>query len=488
MPDRVLSGIEGLDTILAGGFVAGGITIIQGRPGAGKTILGNQMCFNHARGGGRALYVTLLAESHARMLMHIGGLGFFDQSVIPDRVYYVSAFSVLETEGLRGLLALLRREVRAHDATMLVLDGLVAAELRADSDIEFKKFIHELQIQATATDCSMFLLTSGDSEAEAEATAEHTMVDCVIDVRSRLYGWRSERDLEVSKRRGASHLQGRHAICITDAGITVYPRFETTRSCPADAAQPSGVTITSGLPQLDLMFGGGVPQRSMTMLDGPPGAGKTTLALHFLSSCTAAEPGLLVTTSDSAESLLDKARALGLPVAGLIEAGHVEVISQSGTEGLLDAALHRLMHAARRTGARRLCIDSLADVLRLAPDPTRLPAIIATLIHELRTLGITSLFTAETDEGSAYPGASASAGSPQGSLSGITDNIIVMRLIEQRSSLVRMLSILKARNAPINPRLRIFEISARGITIAPGSGDPDALQTGFVPNPLQRNG
>jgi len=176
LSDRVSSGIGGFDTILAGGFIPGGITIVQGRPGAGKTILGNQMCFNHARAGGKALYVTLLAESRARMLMHLSNLDFFDQSAIPDRVYYVSAFSVLEADGLRGLLDLLRREVRAHGATMLVLDGLVAADLQTGSDVEFKKFIHELQIQATVTDCSMFLLTSGD--ADNQATAEHTMVDC----------------------------------------------------------------------------------------------------------------------------------------------------------------------------------------------------------------------------------------------------------------------------------------------------------------------
>jgi len=355
LSDRVSSGIEGFDTILAGGFIPGGITIVQGRPGAGKTILGNQMCFNHARAGGKALYVTLLAESHARMLMHLSNLDFFDQSAIPDRVYYVSAFSVLEADGLRGLLDLLRREVRAHGATMLVLDGLVAADLQTGSDVEFKKFIHELQIQATVTDCSMFLLTSGD--ADNQATAEHTMVDCVVDVRSRLYGWRSERDLEVLKRRGASHLQGCHAFTITDAGITVYPRFEAVRSGTPGAARPSGAPVPSGLPPLDRMFGGGIPRNSMTMLEGPPGVGKTTLGLHFLGSCSAVEPGLLFTTSDSPESLLAKARALGLPAAKLIEAGHVEVVWQSSTEGLLDAAFHRLV-TRPATGASGACAST----------------------------------------------------------------------------------------------------------------------------------
>jgi circadian clock protein KaiC len=146
---KVPTGVAGLDTIVQGGFLEGGIVIIQGKPGAGKTILGNQVCFNHASRGARALYVTLLAETHARMLLHIGRLAYFRGSAIPDRVTYISGFPVLEAEGTRGLLALLRREVVAHGATLLVLDGLVAAEKIAGSDMEFKKFIHELQTLAT---------------------------------------------------------------------------------------------------------------------------------------------------------------------------------------------------------------------------------------------------------------------------------------------------------------------------------------------------
>jgi len=476
LADRVSSGIEGLDAILAGGFIPGGITIVQGPPGVGKTILGNQICFNHARSGGRALYVTLLAESHARMLMHISSLDFFDQSVIANRIYYVSALSVLEMDGLRGLLALLRREVRAHDATMLVLDGLVAAERHATSDIEFKKFIHELQILATVTDCSMFLLAIGD--ADAEASAEHTMVDCVIDLRSRLYGWRSERDLEVLKRRGANHLQGRHALSISDVGITVYPRFEATLSRPAESNRQVGVMITSGLAPLDRMFGGGMPKCSMTMLEGPPGAGKTTLGLHFLGPCSAAEPGLLFTTLDRPEALLAKARALNLPAAGLIEAGHIEVVWQPGFEGLLDAALHCLLQAIRRTGAQRLCIDSLAGLLQLAPEPTRPPAIFAALVSELRALGVSSLFTAEADDASGHSTGLTVPGMRHGTLSSVTDNIIVLRLVEQRSSLARLIAILKARDAPIDTRVRTFEIGAQGILI-----DADGLKRppGFAP-------
>src|SRR5207244_2984687 len=109
--DRLPSGITGLDTILRGGFFTGGLYIIQGTPGVGKTTLGNQLCFNHVANDGRALYVTLLAESHARMLQHLGSMSFFDASKIPDSLAYLNGYSALQQDGLTGLLDLLRHEI-----------------------------------------------------------------------------------------------------------------------------------------------------------------------------------------------------------------------------------------------------------------------------------------------------------------------------------------------------------------------------------------
>src|SRR6201991_2898776 len=123
--DRFSTGIPGLDTILGGGVFEGGIYIIQGAPGAGKTILGNQICFAHAAQDRHALYITLLAESHARMIRHMRRLAFFDGAPIPDRLSSVGACKTLEDDGLRGLLEVVRREVRTRKASVLVLDGLI---------------------------------------------------------------------------------------------------------------------------------------------------------------------------------------------------------------------------------------------------------------------------------------------------------------------------------------------------------------------------
>ncbi len=178
---RVPSGIEGLDTILRGGFFEGGIYIVQGDPGSGKTILANQICVHHVNKGGKAIYVTLLSESHARLMQQLRTMSFFDESAVPERLVFLSALSALEDRGLSGLLDLLRREMMGRRATTMVLDGFLAAEASASTERDFKKFVHELQGHAIAAGCTVFLLTNG---SDRPSRPERTMVDGIFVLRA----------------------------------------------------------------------------------------------------------------------------------------------------------------------------------------------------------------------------------------------------------------------------------------------------------------
>jgi circadian clock protein KaiC len=456
--ERTSSGIPGLDMILSGGFPKAGIHIVQGAPGTGKTTLGNQICYHHALKGERALYVTLLAESHARMLVHLGTMTFFDASRLPEQVVYISGLDVLDKGGLYELVNVLRREIAAHKASVLIIDGLVAAEDRAETATEFKKFIQELQAQTTLYGCTTFLLTTAKGEV---VPPEHTMVDSVIELTDVRYGSRTERGLFVSKLRGSNFLPGRHAFEITPTGLVVYPRIEAAyhHSSVSDGLYDG--KISTGVTGLDAMMNGGLPEASVTGLMGPTGIGKTTFGLHFLCAPKADGPSLLFGFYETPERLQQKAESLGLNYKLRVECGELEVLWQPQGEGIQDALAHRLLDAISRRGVKRLFLDGLGGFQKASIDNERISRFFSVLTNELRVRGVTTVYSMETTEliGSdiriPLPGVSA-----------IIENVIAMRFLELHSSARRSLAILKTRYGAFDSVIREFAIrSGQGVAI-----------------------
>ena len=474
--ERVTSGIPGLDTILGGGFLKGGLYIVQGPPGTGKTTFGNQVCFHHVRGGGHALYVTLLAEYHARMMLHLGVMSFFDETVIPDRLAYFNGLQVLHDEGLKGLLALLRREITARQATVLVLDGIVSARRAAPDDQAFNEFVHELQAIAIATDCSVFVLTSAPEGHKV--TPEHTMVDGIIELADQLSEWAAESSLQVVKFRGSAMLRGRHAFKITSDGIVVYPRIEALLSRPSrpDTRTIEQNRVSIGPPQLDVMLGGGLPAFSTTMVMGPSGTGKTTMGLQFLSRSSEQEPGLLFGFYETPVRIAIKAAGVCPDLSGLIESGVVEVMWQPPTDDLLDAYGHRLLEAVHRRGVRRLFIDGFGALQDAASShPRRIDNFLTALMNELRVLGVTTVYTLEVPD---IMGPNIR--NPIGDLSSLAENLILLRFVEVGASLHRLVSVLKVRDSAFDSSLYEYTTSSRGLLIKTSTEAAARITTSYA--------
>jgi len=469
--ERVPSGVPGLDTILRGGFPRGGIHMLQGTPGAGKTILGNQLCYHHAAAGGRALYVTLLAESHARMLLHLGTLRFFDPSRLPDQVSYISGLGTLEGEGLPGLVTLLRREIAGRKATVLVLDGLTAAEDRAASATEFKTFIQELQAQAALHGCTAFLLSTAKGRA---VPPEHTMVDGIVELTDVRFGSRTERGLFVNKLRGSDYLPGRHPFRITEEGLVVYPRVEAAFRQSTQPDEARSGRLSTGVAGLDAMLGGGgLPEATVTGVLGPSGIGKTVLGLHFACGSGAAEPGLFFGFYETPPRLLQQAARLGLDLEGAVGRGEVEILWQPVGENMQDPLAHRLLDAVERRGVRRLFLDGLGGFIEASVEPGRIARFFSVLVNELRSRGVTALYTMETRD-VVGPGIEV----PVSGISSIVENLVALRYVEHRARSRRLVSVVKVRGSGFDPALREFVITdGGGISLAAGAleGSEDLL-------------
>ncbi len=473
---RLPTGIAGLDTILRGGFMRGDIYIVQGSPGAGKTILANQICFNHAAGGGRAMFVTLLTENHARIIRNLRSLDFFDESVIPDQVVYQSAFNAMRDDGLPGVVTLLRREIKSQQAGFLVIDGLVTAQTISASAQAFKEFIRNLQDVALVSDCTMILTTNASSP---EASPEQTMVDGLIELTDRAYGWDTSRDLLVKKLRGSDYLRGRHSYEICDSGIVVYPRLEALYAYPSRPETVIGGVADTGIGKLDAMLGGGLPIASTTMITGPSGIGKTTLGLHFLTGSSIDQPGLMFGFYETPARLQVKADRMRPPLRELMASGVVELIWHTPTGDLLDAYGQQLLEAVDRRGVKRLFIDGLTAFQSGAIAPSRISNFFSALANELRVRGVTTVYSLEMPD---IYGAASNVPVQDGS--SLAENMILLRFVEQRSRLYRLISVLKVRDSDFDPTLYQFTLTRTGMEIEESSDSAEEiLSDPAQPNP-----
>lgn len=477
--------VPGLDEVLRGGLLRGGLYVVRGAPGSGKTILGNQICFAHARRGGRSAYATLLAESHARMMLHLETLEFFDEELADDRVRYLSAYGALMKHGLRGVLDFIQKVLQERPKTgrkarndskeaILVIDGFLVISDQSGSVTELKKFMQELQLYADLIGATVLLLAG---PAVDESRPEYTMVDGIIELHEKMSGLRTYRELRVRKLRGGPHLQGGHIFTITNSGITVYPRTEAIFNAPAHTDEWSDAQISTGISQLDQMLGGGLRRATTTLVMGPSGSGKTTMALHYLSATPKNEKALYFGFYETPARLLSKARKLNLSLDRRVRRGELQLVWKPSTEQNVDALVQTLFSALEASGAQRLVIDGLDGFQRATIHQDRVHHIFSAMANELRVRGVTTMYTYEVSN------IVGNSQMPITGVSALAENLLYFRLAELRSRIYRLLSILKVRDSAYDNSLREFHITDRGIRLEASYASAEALLAG---TPIER--
>ena len=149
----------------------------------------------------------------------------------------------------------------------------------------------------------------------------------------------------------------------------------------AEISLPAQVRASTGIAGLDDVLGGGLPVHHLYLLEGNPGAGKTTLALQFLrDGANRGEKGLYVTLSETYEELTTVAASHGWSLDG------IEVFELVSNEGLgpdaeqsilhpseveLGETVRGVMDAVERLCPTRVVFDSLSEMRLLAQNPLR---------------------------------------------------------------------------------------------------------------------
>jgi len=431
--------VEGLDEILNGGLFEGGVYIFEGPPGVGKTTLANQIAFTLARRETRTLYVTMLAESHARMLQHMEQQIFFDQQEVSATVFYVSGYRELEQGGLKAVVDLLRGELMRHRPSLLVIDGLVVDSLESMTNDSVRQFVHELQSLVSALSCTCLVLTSGHGNA---LSAQQTMVDGIFSFEDHSFHWRAERRMQVLKFRGSQIIRGQHTFCISTQGLQFFPRLESLPLGDANA-RLGRTTVSTGMGALDgVLRGNGLFSGSASAVVGHTGSGKTTLAMAFAAAASAGGPSLVLSCTELASDLRRLGTEMGLDIEAAVASGELVIKNLGHEDESMDEMGHKLLRLVDELKIHRLVVDGVAGLADTLAFPERGYRFLGRLLVELRRRDVTSLFTVDPDA------LAVAAGTPLADgVTGWFDNVFVFETkpANDRQVNQRVLAITKVR-------------------------------------------
>jgi circadian clock protein KaiC len=367
---------------------------------------------------------------------------------------------------------------------MLVLDGLINAEMIAKDTLDLKQFLHDLHALTEISACTTFLLTHGESDLALRP--EYTMVDGVVALSSLRVSLRTVREIEVWKLRGSGFLEGRHFCTITDVGITVYPRTEVALDGTEFNVSSERARQIFGVAQLDAMLRGGLLPGSTTLLIGPSGSGKTLFGLHFLTAgAQRGEPGLCFGLNEPPPDLIAKADKVGLELGRWVAAGQIVVRWHPMIENSLDVLVAHLLQTITEQHIQRVFLDGLQGLQAMTAYPDRLSRFLTALSNELRTRQVTAIYAIELRDILAP-----TVVIPIDGLSALVDNMILLRQVELRSQLYRLLSIIKVRASDYDTTIREFHITDHGIDVEASFESAEAILTGIARStaPMPRRG
>lgn len=471
---KLPTGVAGLDEILGGGLPEFSFNIVAGSPGCGKTTLAHQFVFANATPEHPALYFTVLGEPALKMLRYQQQYSFFDFSKLNSCVRFINLGQVLLDRGLTGILEEITREVETANARIVVVDSFRTVIREAhDSESQTQVFVQNLGLLLTSWQATTFLI--------GEYTDSEVRDNPVFTVADGLF-WLSQiaernsivRKLQVMKLRGQMSVPGLHTFRITDDGLQTFSR---TLGLSARARKtPSTKRLSIGIPELDEMLGGGIPEGDSLLIAGSSGTGKSLLATQFIAAgIREGQPGIVAVFEERPEEYAARASGFGLHLDKAIEEGSLKIIYLRPLDLSVDETMQEILDAIKKTGAKRLVIDSLAGFeMALAPGfRADFRESLYRMIFSLTGIGVTILSTVEMEESftellfSSY------------SISFLTDDIIRLRYVEIDGQLCKVLMVVKMRRGAHSKDIRQYDISSQGVVLGERLTTRDQLITGI---------
>jgi circadian clock protein KaiC len=483
--NQLSTGVPGLDEIMGGGLPEYSFNIIAGSPGCGKTTLAHQFVFANATPEHPALYFTVLGEPALKMLRYQQQYSFFDQDKLPGSVRFVNLSQVILKQDLDAVLKEIIKQIEEVNPGVVVVDSfraVVRKALGATTEMELQGFVQRLALHLTSWQATTFLVGEY-AEGEMRDNPVFTVADGLFWLYQTAERNSIVRKFQIMKLRGQASVPGLHTFRITDAGLQAFSRtLGLTKRRNKDVVQRR---LSIGIPELDKMLGGGIPEGDSVLVAGASGTGKSVLATAFLAEgIRQGEAGIAAVFEERPKEYATRAASFGLDLETPQSNGKLEILYLRPLDLSVDETMQEILDAVQRIGAKRLVIDSLAGFeMALAPGfRTDFRESLYRMISALTGIGVTILSTVELEESftelpfSTY------------SISFLTDDIIRFRYVEIDGQLRKVMVVVKMRGGNHSKDIREYEITSDGIAIL---GDRlrgyQGLMTG-VPSPVCGDG
>jgi circadian clock protein KaiC len=465
--ERIPTGVHGLDYVLMGGLVPEGFYLIQGDPGSGKTTLALQFALSRQQAGEPCLYITItetrrdLENACAAHGWSLSGIEICDLTRSTANLTgepESSIFHPAETELGETTKAICEAVERARPKHV-IFDGLSEMRMLSGEALVYRRQL--LALKEFFADRHVTVLLLDDRSSPFGNVPPESLVggNIVLERTLPQYG-RARRRMYVTKVRGSDFREGYHDYEIVQGGVVVHPRLVAAEHHASFTRQ----IHKSGVANLDAMLGGGLSSGSTTLLLGPAGVGKSTIAMQFaVTAMRAGHKAAVYMFDEVLHTLVERVEKLCLGQEGGLQAFMDKGLLHAQQVDPAEMTPGAFAHEVRRvvdTGAKVIVIDSLNGYLNAMPEERFLTTHLHELFSYLNQKGVLTLFVVAQHGmlvGGNMPG--------DVDVSYLADTVLLFRYFEANAEIRQALSIFKKRTGEHERALRQMLISAEGVEV-----------------------
>jgi circadian clock protein KaiC len=469
----VPTGIPELDVILRGGLPKHRLHLIEGAPGTGKTTVSLRFLIDGVRNQERCLYVTF-SESTDELVSaagthgwDVGGIDFFE--LIPDEAQAAQQQTVLfpaEVEFSKTVQSIIAR-IEATQPDRIVIDSVSELRLLAHDPLIYRRQLSSLKRFLQGRSITTILLDDLRFRDEGDL---HSLAHGVISLSSfeRDYG-AARRRLRIAKMRGTNLISGWHDYALVTGEVLVFP------SLIADeyASDVRGASLTSGSSGLDEILGNGLDRGTATMLIGPSGIGKSSVALCYgLASVRNGEHATYFSFDEAYEIFVRRGQSLGLDPQPALASGQLAWQRMNPSRISPGEFVWAVRREVEDKNARVVVIDSINSYLSTMPEERSLIAHLHELLTYLNRRGVVTILLL------AQQGVLGDVENPI-DLSFLSDTVLLLRFFEAAGRLRRAVTVIKRRTGAHDTAIHEFRLSGHGIEIGRPLRDLHGIFTGI---------